>query len=381
MPENTPPQRLSRAAKIVLWFGVVVLPLVLFILLEGTSSLLLAIRDLMSYEQRQLAERTHTRYDQELGWVNIPNTTVPNLYGPGRSLQINGQGFRNRDEVSWTVPAGRTRIVCSGDSFTLGYGVDDDETWCHLLSTYDPRIEAVNMGQGGYGIDQAYLWYRRDAARLDHQVHIFAYISNDFRRMRSAVFRGYPKPVLRMRDGQFTVENVPVPRRPFYAAWLPRWESVARPLRTSELLLDLRERWGPGDPSQPEVRGPAPDSTTWELTRAIFQDLVALNRAKHSRLVVVHLPTGIDHQGEGANPWRERASRAAAELGFTFVDLIEPFRQLPPETVSPMFIQQDIPGVIGARGHYTRGGNEWVARKLGTILAGDREAVREPASR
>ena len=28
------------------------------------------------------------------------------------------------------------------------------------------------MGQGGYGIDQAYLWYKRDGTKLDHDVQI-----------------------------------------------------------------------------------------------------------------------------------------------------------------------------------------------------------------
>ena len=43
----------------------------------------------------------------------------------------------------------------------------------------DPRFESVNMRQGGYGLDQAYLWYQRDGTRLAHDVHIFAFIFDD----------------------------------------------------------------------------------------------------------------------------------------------------------------------------------------------------------
>ncbi len=88
------------------------------------------------------------------------------------------------------------RLVCSGDSFTFGYGVGDEATWCALLATIPPGIETVNMGQGGYGLDQAYLWYRRDGLHLGHQVHVMALITRDFERMASDRFVGYGKPLL-----------------------------------------------------------------------------------------------------------------------------------------------------------------------------------------
>lgn len=53
------------------------------------------------------------------------------------------------------VPPGRYASSARGGSFTLGYGVGDADTWCALLQTIDPRLETVNMGQAGYGLDQA----------------------------------------------------------------------------------------------------------------------------------------------------------------------------------------------------------------------------------
>src|SRR5262249_22686948 len=137
------------------------------------------------------AERVHTQYDPELGWVNVPNVFIPSLYGPGVSLRTNAQGFRNDEPVASSIPPGRVRIVCSGDSFTLGYGVSNAQAWCNRLATIDRRIEAINMGQGGYGADQAYLWYRRDGLKIDQDVQIFAFITDDFARMRRPVFLGY----------------------------------------------------------------------------------------------------------------------------------------------------------------------------------------------
>jgi len=122
-----------------------------------------------------LTERKHTRYDAELGWVSVPSTTVKDLYGPGRTLTVNAQGFRGKREYAKTPPPGVTRILCSGDSFTLGWGVDDGDAWSALLQQR-PGLEVVNMGQGGYGIDQSYLWWRRDGGSISYDVHLLAVI-------------------------------------------------------------------------------------------------------------------------------------------------------------------------------------------------------------
>ena len=136
----------------------------ILILLEGIAGYGLFVGRLQFGPQ--LAERRHTQYDPLLGWVNAPGLRVPDMYGPGIALSTNARGFRNEIEFEPHVPVGRTRVICSGDSYTLGYGVGNDQTWCQLLTRFDARIESVNMGQGGYGLDQAYLWYKRDGAVL-----------------------------------------------------------------------------------------------------------------------------------------------------------------------------------------------------------------------
>jgi hypothetical protein len=97
-------------------------------LLEGLISLCLLLWGLAFEAPQALAERVHTRYDAELGWVNVPGLSLRDFYGLGKNLTINDQGFRGRRSVAMRVPAEKLRIVCSGDSFTLGYGVGDDET-------------------------------------------------------------------------------------------------------------------------------------------------------------------------------------------------------------------------------------------------------------
>ena len=95
-----------------------------------------------------VAERMHTRYDELLGWAVVPRVTVPNMYGTGAHVSITDRGFRGTVELANPVPEGVIRIVCSGDSFTFGHGVGDEDTCCARIGRV-PGFESVNMGQGG----------------------------------------------------------------------------------------------------------------------------------------------------------------------------------------------------------------------------------------
>ena len=174
--------------------GNILIIAVILVVIEGLASYSLFARDMMT--KVPLAERRHTQYDPDLGWSNIPDVDIPDMYSAGISLRTNGQGFRNDHDFDKSVPDGYKRVICSGDSFTLGYGVGNDHTWCQRLSALDSRLETVNMGQGGYGVDQAYLWYMRDGRVLEHDIHVFAFITDDLFRMLRSQFSGYGKPVL-----------------------------------------------------------------------------------------------------------------------------------------------------------------------------------------
>ena len=155
----------------------------------------------------------YTKYDPDLGWASVANFQSPDMYGPQVGLRINGQGFRNDSDFAKAVPEGKIRVICSGDSFTFGEGVDNDDTWCQRLTSLDRRLETINMGQGGYDLDQAYLWYKRDGIALEHQVQVLAFVTDDFFRTEFDEFQGVPKPILVIDKGALVVNGVPVPRR------------------------------------------------------------------------------------------------------------------------------------------------------------------------
>lgn len=339
---------LLRVFKIVAINVVVVL--VLFALLEGSASLLMTANQVR--RTAGVTEQYHSVYDSTLGWVSRPNVNLPNLYGPGIYLRTNSQSFRADRDFTREVPAGKTRIICSGDSFTLGFGVSNDQAWCQRLAAIDPRLETVNMGQGGYGVDQAYLWYKRAGVQLDHQVQLLAFITNDFQRMQGDRFVGYGKPMLGLRGDSIVILNRPVPRTSSFT----RWRAVKGHAVTNLNIVQVARRLFHLDREPPADSVAARDAVTRKVAARIFADLAQTNRAKGSRLVLVYLPGLGDYK---VNPlgasWRAFVREEAARQGIPFFDLIEPLQKVPSTEIDSLF-EPD--------GHYSPAGNDFVAREL-----------------
>ena len=346
----------------VLLINVVVL-VALFALLEGGASLLFIANQIRLTPS---AEASYSRYDETLGWLARPNVTFPDMYGPGVYLRTNSQSFRNDHDFTKTVPPGKARIICSGDSFTLGFGVNNDQTWCQRIAALNPQFETVNLGQGGYGFDQAYLWYMRAGAELDHQLHLVAFITDDFKRMQSDRFLGYGKPVLGIRDDSVVITNQPVPK----TWWFTRWRgSHAHAIGNLNIVNLAGRLFASPPPSEQEVA--AKDSATRKIVSRMFANLANTNRQKNSRLVLVYLPGPSDYRiNETTAAWREFVQSEASRLGIGYVDVVAALKQLKPDDAVKLFA----PNL-----HYSVSGNEFVAttlsKELQTLLAD-----RQPAS-
>jgi len=342
-------------------FTVLGVPLLTLLLIEGASSGILFLPDVLRAFQAKQSD-ANMKYDSLLGWVEHPSLYRPDLFGPGIHFRSNAQGFRGSLETTRQPPKGRVRILCSGDSFTQGAGVGDDQTWCALLAARDHRLESVNLGVGGYGLDQAYLRFKRDGQPLEPAVHIIAFIADDFRRMRWTQMGHAGKPILAMREGALEIRNVPVPRflgkRPKLRALL----QSAQELRTVQLAGVVKSRVGAGGGSS---AGAMYDTTLAQVVSAMIADLSA-SRQDGSSLVMLFLPTFGEYLGRSAEPWRELL-RGHADPGqdLWYLDLFSDLRRMPPDSALSMFIPDG-----GARGHYSAAGNEWVADILLKYLNG-----------
>jgi hypothetical protein len=350
---------LSLRRRITYTVVLLCLPVAVLALVEGMAGLAIFARSLLS--SRPLAEEGHTEPDTLLGWINLPNVNRPDFYAPGVGLRTNGQRFRHQGELAPRPPSGRRRVVCSGDSFTLGYGVDDADTWCARLGVLDVSLETVNMGQGGYGLDQAYLWYLRDGLPLHAAVHLFAFITADFDRMARKHFTGNPKPQL-VRDGDsLRVTGVPVPR-PGLGPFMFRLRGAVRALRIFQVINRLSH--GPPATDPPKS---SEERATWEIARVALRDLARRDSAKGTELLVVLLPVQGDY-GSKPEMLRRWLHEAAGRGEFQLLDLIEPFQRIPADSVDAMFIQDGALAFRGAAGHYSRAGNAWAAEQLVRLI-------------
>ena len=365
VPSTVQPAR-SRLGRILRNTGIhLASTLFLLAVLEGVAAFLM--RGIPEEPQRapvrrHVAERQHTRYDDLLGWVNEPNTTVSNMYGEGLHVTINNLGFRGESAEAQSAPPGHRRILVSGDSFTFGYGVDDGHSWSHLLEHKLDNTEILNLGLGGYGLGQAYLLYQREGDPLPHDLHIFAFITENFRRMTRSTFMGYGKPVVTVRDGQLAVENVPPPWPQKKRALLPQsWLAALQRLNMMRLLNHRLARLH-------EARADHWSHNAEETARLIFEDVHRMHQQAGRQGVLVYLPVKRDHRDKDADGWRNWLTALARQQGWLFLDLVPPFRALPREEIDDLFIPEDQIGYSGAKGHYTESGNHWVADQVHRFL-------------
>lgn len=105
-------------------------------------------------------------YDPELGWKPRPGVR-----------HYNSAGFiSSAPEPAPAPPTDRLRIALFGGSYTEG---DFDKGWWRVLESElnaaGLPAEVLNFGVGGYGMDQAYLRWRRDGAPYRPHLVIFGF--------------------------------------------------------------------------------------------------------------------------------------------------------------------------------------------------------------
>lgn len=98
-------------------------------------------------------------------------------------FRINSRGLRADQEYSYDKPPGVRRIVSLGDSFTIGYEVEVEETFSAVLEAHlradGRRVEVLNAGVSGYSNAEACLYLERELFRYDPDVVLLSFYGND----------------------------------------------------------------------------------------------------------------------------------------------------------------------------------------------------------
>lgn len=337
----------------IIGFALIV-TLALFIFLEGAFSTFIFVKRFLTNAPYQIAESSslkwtsHLTFDPLLGWVNKADAFVPDAYGPGVFVQNNSQGFRKSRDVSKSVPKGKRRVFCVGDSFAFGEGVSNTDSWCDQLELKDTGLETVNLGMPGYGLDQAYLRYLETENSIEHDVVIVSLIRDDLPRMKSGrSFFGAPKPFLKQIEDKLQVVNLPLPKPYTELSWLDKRASTISSLRSVEVIKKL---FG----SEHEVElSPSEQS---ELAIEIFKDLLKRTSSKHRRLLVVAFPGLRDLLDSDSGQVVKELGQALAGQNIEFLDFYPILRELTINDVRHLYIE--------GNGHFSPAGNQMVAQKL-----------------
>lgn len=299
-------------------------------------------------------EVLHCEYDPDLGWRHMANKHAADIYGPGISLRTNGQHMRGVRDHAFEDSAGTYRVLCLGDSFTMGYGVNDDETYPALLAKQHPSIETINMGLGGYGVDQCYLWYERDGTKFDVDVLLFALIVGDFFRMNpDGNVANIPKPVMQLVDGMPVAINTPVTNILAAPDVMTR---LARVWQTSSFYALVPKSFA----APPAATGSVDQHYFAPIALRIFEVLRDRSRQRGQLFVIALLPVFEDIPQPKLALIDDWLRPALAERGIPFVDLRPAFRAVLASSLPEHF----------AQGHYSQQGNLVAARALHAALQG-----------
>ena len=171
------------------------------------------------------------------------------------------------------------RVVVLGDSFTWGFGVEEDDTFVRRLDgALGSEIAVINLGVSGYSTDQELILYQRHGRNYEADVVVLVVASNDFAMNVSPVaYLIYGKPVF-LRDGsQIALSNQPVPETPWYERLivgtamrsyvLTQFNRVREQLRVKAALA------GPGLETPVERQQPFPRTAAELTTVRLIEEL------------------------------------------------------------------------------------------------------------
>jgi len=252
-------------------------------------------------------QETFFQYDRLLGWRGVPHAA-----GPFRGIDFDvtvandGNGFRNQNPP---FVRGKRNLLVLGDSYGWGWGVGNADLFHVELMELDARWNVYNLSAPGYGTDQEYLaleGFLESRQAEDYEGAILLFYQNDFEDNASTRRYAYAKPVfLLSNDGELSLANVPVPRRPPRSSWTEYVDEVepARWMNISHvynfLSFKIPEMWeGMASRRNPSQRAAEPTSQEREafgVTTALLVKLAALSL---SRGMFLHLVILMPHNAD-----------------------------------------------------------------------------------
>ncbi len=321
--------------------------LTFLVIAEGLSSVLLSctgrrtVKPQRTEKWRKKFEVVNVfQFDKELGWRYQPSAHSPDHYGPGIPMTTNARGMRALREHTDGIPEGKYRVVCVGDSFTMGWGVGDDETFPHYMEEASDSIESINMGCGAYGAQQCYLWYLRDGLAFETDALLLCLIAEDFRRMApgDTSASGAQRPHVDVIDGELRVQGAASARK--VVKERSPIASFIKDLSICRLLLSYAR--------ENIQRNPISEAHFAPASEAMFRDLAQVSRERGQEFYLVYFPSlwELPDRSRVLNTWlREFLEKE----GIGLIDLSPYFSRLTPSEQRALYLPDGHFSVHGTR--------------------------------
>ena len=119
------------------------------------------------------------QFDADLGWSQIPNHEA-SFRGRDFNIKVrsNAYGFRDT-EYQFGRRAGMKRVIVLRDSYTWGWGVEQEEIFCEVAERKMKNTEFINLGHNAYGTAQEYLLFKKSGIQFSPDLTVLAFYYND----------------------------------------------------------------------------------------------------------------------------------------------------------------------------------------------------------
>lgn len=215
--------------------------------------------------------------DDEVLWLFRPGQsgTFERKDGLVTRETVNQAGFRGPLELLADDP--RPRVLALGDSYTWGWGVNDEETWpARLAAGADQHWQVVNGGVPGWGVFQAETRLRRVIRQVRPAVVVLLLVEGDIYRQPYA---NEAKKRAQLRQSRLRHAVRSISRLVTVTA---RWWEGLRLARAGQAVANERPRSGNAF------------ERYWQADRARLSAMAATCRENSAELIVVGWPQGTN---------------------------------------------------------------------------------------
>ncbi|ETX08748.1 SGNH/GDSL hydrolase family protein [Candidatus Entotheonella palauensis] len=316
------------------------------------------------------------------GFVGVSNTVEFQTH-----IRTNRLGLRADREYGRKGPK-TFRMLFLGDSFTMGVGVEQDETYGEVLArrlmeggrtslqTPSPTYEVINAGVPGYNTQQALTYLRESGLALEPDLVVLGfYLGND-------IAENFAMPSVSVQDGYLqsgapAQGMLPAPLRRYLALNSHLYQLLWPYQRW---LVD-RSRWVRKERQRLQRRlaiyVPEPDNDTgalWDATRRQVAAMAEITRSHGVPLAVVIIPemVQVDPQlwHKMIQPMASNDTTYQADWPNRRLVALCHEHHLPVFDLLPVFAQAgtDEPWYLPLDGHWTRHGHAVAAVAIGTFL-------------